>query len=676
MPKQKKKLITAEDLYNLDLITDIEISPDGKTVAYTHQRVDKKTEKKFSNIWIVATSGGAPRQFTYGDHVDAHPRWSPDGKQIAFISNRNSETQPQIYLIPFGGGEARKLTDLKGSPMTFRWSPDGNSLVLMFRKKDKEAVEMEKDEGKKKLGVVARHYDRPFYKMDGAGFNPKERIHIWTINAKNGKAEQLTDHKVFDEYDPVFSPDGKQILYTSNRNPKPDLNIYEDHLYLMPSKGGRFKELPTFDKGEARLVSFSPDGKWIAFLGNEGEGDWWKNTRLWIVASNGKSKPVCLTEKFDWDVNMTCINDIIGALGMTRPTWSNCGQYIYFQVSRHGSTSLRKIDIDTLKVEDVINIDGAVGKFCFDDKQDKLVYFSGNMTDPGQIFVRDMKKGIDKQLTKNNRKLLNKLNLGEIEEIWFKGSDGNQLQGWILKPPGFSPKRKYPAILEIHGGPLVMYGNLFMHEFYYLAAQGYVVFYCNPRGGQGYGEKHSKAIHNRWGTKDYEDLMKFTDRVVRKPYVDKDRLGVTGGSYGGYMTNWIIGHTHRFKAAVTQRSVSNLVSMWGSSDFNWVFQEPFGNKPPWENLQNFWKQSPMKYIGNAKTPTLVIHSEMDLRCQIEQSEQVFVALQTLGVDSEFVRFPNEPHGLSRGGRTDRRIERLNHIVRWFDKYLQPRKRKK
>jgi dipeptidyl aminopeptidase/acylaminoacyl peptidase len=209
-----------------------------------------------------------------------------------------------------------------------------------------------------------------------------------------------------------------------------------------------------------------------------------------------------------------------------------------------------------------------------------------------------------------------------------------------------------------------------MHEFFYLAANGYVVYFCNPRGGSGYGEEHSKSICNNWGTVDYEDLMAWTDFIERKSYIDKKRMGVTGGSYGGYMTNWIIGHTDRFKAAVTQRSVSNLISMWGSSDFNWFFQVEFGGKPPWEDLDNYWRQSPMKYIGNVKTPTLVIHSENDLRCALEQGEQIYVALKILGVDTEMVRFPEEPHGLSRGGRTDRRVERLKHILRWFDRYLK------
>jgi len=672
MPK-KKKTITAEDLYRFELITDIDMSPDGSTVVFAQQRVDRGTEKNSSNLWIVPTRGGAPVQFTRGDQSDSHPRFSPDGKEIAFISNRGSATQPQIYKIPIDGGEAYQLTKFTGMLFGFRWSPDGKSFVVSFLKKDADVAEREKDEKKKKLGVVARRYDRPFYKMDGFGFLPKERLHLWTVNAKSGKAVQLTDHEVFDESDPYWTNDGKNILFVSNRNDEPDLNIYENSFYTVPVKGGKIKKIPTFRKGEMMGATFSQDGKWISFLGREGSGDWWRNIQLFVMASNGKSAPVSLTGKFDIDCNFTNINDIVGAMIMTRPTWSSDGKSLYFQVSRHGDTVLKKITVETGEIEDIIVGEGAVGKFCFDSKQEKIVWFHADRENVGQIFVRDMKSGKEKQLTKVNESFINKLDLGEIEEFWFKGSDKNDLQGWILKPPGFNPKKKYPSILEIHGGPLMMYGNLFMHEFYYLASKGYVVYFCNPRGGQGYGEKHSKAINNNWGTKDYEDLMKFTDLMVRKPYIDKDRMGVTGGSYGGYMTNWIIGHTNRFKAAVTQRSVSNLISMWGSSDFNWIFQEAFGNKPPWENLANYWKQSPMKYIGNAVTPTLVIHNEADHRCQIEQGEQVFIALKTLGVDTEFLRFPDEPHGLSRGGRTDRRIERLNAISGWFDKYLKKKR---
>jgi dipeptidyl aminopeptidase/acylaminoacyl peptidase len=439
----------------------------------------------------------------------------------------------------------------------------------------------------------------------------------------------------------------------------------------MPAKGGDFRKIKT-PVGFKVMPAFSPDGKWIAYLGIEGRGQDWKNFSLWVVPADGKEKAKNLTEKFDFNVDSFTINDLPGNPAMVSPTWSFDGKRIFFQVARHGNTLLQSIELDGSKrsLETIIGEVGVVGSFDFDKSQKKLAYFYGDMKNPGEIWLRDMYLTSSSKLTQINDNLLKTVDLGEIEEVWFKGAAENDLQGWILKPPGFNPKKKYPSILEIHGGPQVQYGNFFMHEFYYLAAHGYVVYFCNPRGGQGYGEEHSKAIWNNWGTVDYEDLMAWTDYVEKKPYIDKKRMGVTGGSYGGYMTNWIIGQTHRFKAAVTQRSVSNFISMYGSSDFNWAFEYELGNKPPWEDFKNYWRQSPMKYIGNAKTPTLVIHSEEDLRCAIEQGEQIFIALKKLGVDTEMVRFPEEPHGLSRGGRTDRRIERLKHILRWFDRYLK------
>ncbi len=663
----KKRKITAEDLYNFKLLSDCQLSPDGKHVLFCVQRVDRKTEKKYSNIWIAPVSGGSPRQFTYGDHVDYHPAWSPNGKTIAFLSNRGSESQFQIYLIPSDGGEAKPLTSVKGSFGGFSWSPDGKKFVSMFRKTDRETIELEKDEQKKKLGIVARHITRTFYKMDGAGFLPKERWHIWTISALNGKAVQLTDGEIHDEHSPVWSPDGKTILFVSNSSKDPDMNPDMTDLFTIPSSGGKAKKLkaPEGPKGDA---SYSPDGKWIAFVGKEGTGEWWKNKHIYILSPNSKTIR-CLTEKSDLDVSGWTIGDL-GEAAVIPPQWAPDGSAIFFQTARHGITKLCEVSTGTAKIRDIIASEGVVGSYCIDGTGHKAAFLHAEMDSPGEIKLHNIKTGKTNVLTSVNKKLMNALDLGKIEEVWFKGAGNNDLQGWILTPPGFDPKKKYPSILEIHGGPRVQYGHAMMHEFRYLAANGFVVYFCNPRGSQGYGEKHSKAIWNNWGTVDYDDLMKWADIISKKPYIDKNRMGVTGGSYGGYMTNWIIGHTDRFRAAVTQRSVSNLISMYGSSDFNWVFQQEFGDTPPWENTENYLRQSPITFIGNAKTPTLVLHNEKDYRCAYEQGEQVYISLKKLGVDTEFVLFPDEPHGLSRVGRTDRRIARLNHILRWFNKYLK------
>jgi dipeptidyl aminopeptidase/acylaminoacyl peptidase len=678
MPGKNKRPITADDLYRFRVVTDCDLSPDGQHVIFCVQRVDEENEKKFTNLWIVPTDGGDPSPFTHGDHVDSKPKWSPDGTKIAFLSNRKDKDQLQMYVIPFRGGEARQLTELNGEFGTFEWSPSGEQLVCQFRKKDQEAVEREEDEQKKELGVVSRRVQRVFYRLDGEGFLPQERWHIWVIDAESGEPTQLTDSDVYDELDPRWSPDGEQIVYHSNHADDPDLDPDAVDIFVMPAEGGEPQRVET-PTGPKQKPVFSPDGAWIAYLGKEGRGEWWKNTGLWVVPVDGSAEARNLTEPFDIHVGSATINDLPGHLPLTAPSWSTDGGHICVEVSERGETVLKSVSVEAGKgdgpehLPTVTGNKGVVGAFHMDDDQSTVAYLCADMMEPAAVWMHDLTKGMSRKLSHVNMDLLDEIDLGEVEEVWFEGAAGNELQGWILKPPGFDPSRQYPAILEIHGGPRVQYGHFFMHEFFFLAAQGYMVAFCNPRGGRGYGEEHAKAIWNSWGTADYDDLMAWADFVQEKPYVDPNRMGVTGGSYGGYMTNWIIGQTDRFRAAVTQRSVSNLISMYGSSDLNWSFQQEFGDQSPWENTENYWRQSPISHIGNATTPTLVIHSENDLRCAIEQGEQVFVALKKLGVETEMIRFPEEPHGLSRGGRTDRRIERLNHMLRWFDRYLKDEK---
>jgi len=672
MPATHKRFIAAEDLYKFQVISNVRIAPNGNSIVFAVQRVDRKTEKKYSNLWMVSTAPGSkPRQYTFGGQSDGHPEWSPDGKQIAFISNRGNKEKPaQIYLIETSGGEARPLTQVEGEINNFIWTPDGKQLICEIRKTDPDSVARDKDPELKNLSTPSRHYERVFYKLDGYGYLPRERTHLWSVNVSTGKTTQLTDHKVFDEQEPDVSPDGKWIVYTSNVTDDPDMFPDRQDLFLMPLSGGQGRKLPA-PIGAKAAAKFSPDGKWIAYYGQEGEGEGWRNLNVWMIAADGKGEAVNLTGSQDLHVSAWTINDI-GQPETRAAVWSLDGKRIFFPVLLHGSTHLYQVEVATKSVVPFFDPKCVVSGNTFDAKHSKMAYLFGSMTDPGQVFVADIideKPEHPRQLTRFNRDWLDRVNLGDYEEVWFEGKAGNDLQGWIIKPPDFDPSRKYPSIMEIHGGPLTQYGELFMHEFYYLAAQGFVVYFSNPRGGRGYGEKHSGAIARNWGEADYSDLMTWADYAEGLPYIDPKRMGVTGGSYGGYMTVWIIGHTQRFKAAVSQRCVSNFVSMWGSSDYNWLFQQELNDKAPFEDLQYYWDHSPIAYIGNAKTPTLVIHNEMDHRCPIEQSEQVFVALKRLGVETEFVRFPEEFHGLSRTGRTDRRIVRLSHIARWFTKYL-------
>ena len=667
MPTIKKRLITAEDLYTLQVLSDVRISPDGRHVIYRLQRVDKKTEKKYGNLWIVPTEGGEPHQFTHGNQSDSSPRWSPDGNFVAFLSNRADKEKPaQVFIIPFTGGEAHKLTSIDGEINLVDWSPDGRKLLCTIRKTDAEKLEREKDEQKKKLGVVARHYNRLFYKLDGYGYLPHERTHIWLVDVRTGKGKQLTDSSIFDENFPTFSPDGRTIAFVSNREDEPDAFPEHDDIFIMSANGGNPRKLKT-PLGSKFMVSFSPDGKWLTYLGTEGEHLDFQNASLWIVPVDGSQPARNLTEKHDLHTAADIITDF-GAAETVPPVWSHDGKYIYFQAAVHGSTVLKCISIDGKDLTEVIGEGGALGTFSFDKSQKHIAYFYGGMHDTPQVHLREMDSSTIRYLTHINRDFFASVKLPKVEEFWYKGADGTDLQGWIMFPPNFDPNKKYPSILEIHGGPWTQYGKFFMHEFNYFASNGYVVYFTNPRGGRGYGEKHSKAIWGSFGGADYDDLMVFTNIIAKKPYIDTKRMGVTGGSYGGFMTLWIVGHNNRFKSAVAQRSVSNWVSMWGSSDFNWIFQFWAKSGSPQESMDRLWKMSPVKYLGEAKTPTLIIHNEHDHRCPIEQGEQAFVALKRGGTETEFVRFPEEPHGLSRVGRTDRRLARLNHILRWMDKY--------
>jgi len=665
MPQNDKRRITAEDLYNLRVINEAEISPDGKHVVYTVQRVDEETEKKYANLWVVPTDGGSPRQFTVGDHVDSKPRWSPDGQRVAFLSNREDEKQPQIYVIPFGGGEACRVTDMKGEFGSLAWSPDGDRFLCQFRKKDQEAIEREQDEQKKELGVVSRHVTRVFYKFDGMGYLPDERWQVWVIDAESGEGRQITEGDVSHKMEPSWSPDGKEVVYVSNYADDPDLEPDLVDLYIVSAEGGEPRKVGT-PVGPKRFPVFSPEGDAIAYLGKDGENEWWRNLSLWVVPADGEGAARDLTGHLDIDLSDATINDLPGGLPLSPPVWSQDSSRLYFMVAEHGKTELRMISVEEEAADQqtVIGGQGTVGAFTLGEDQSRVGYVYGDLKRPADVFLHDLDQGDSRALTAVNRDLLKEIELGEIEEAWVENRQGTEIQGWILKPPDFDENATYPSILEIHGGPRTQYGYLFMHEFYYLAAQGYVVYFSNPRGSRGYGEAFSKAVVNDWGTPAYEDLMDWADFMARKPYIDPDRMGVTGGSYGGYMTVWIIGHTDRFRAAVTQRCVSNWISMYGSSDINWAFQSEFGDQPPWEGFENYWRLSPISYIGNATTPTLVIHSENDLRCPIEQGEQVFVALKKQGVETEMVRFPDEPHGLSR------RVVRLEHITRWFDRFLK------
>ncbi len=639
-----RRPLATDDLYRYELVSDPQISPDGQHVIFGVQRVDRETEKKPTNLWLAAADGSRLRQFSHGKQADTQPRWSPDGRTIAFLSNRGSEEQSQLYLLPLDGGEARVLTKFEGTLAAYEWSPDGTTLVAQFRKKDADAAEREKDEQKKKLGITSRRIQRFTYKFDGAGYLPQEHWHIWTIDAATGEATQLTDGD-YDETEPRWSPDGQSILFASNRSEDPDFYLDETEFYLIPREGGEMRQIQT-RHGRKFAPAFSPDGAHIAYLGRLESGRWYQNASLFVAPLDGGETRE-ISRGFDLHLVVATTGDFSSFPAMP-PIWSADGQEVYCQATTRGNQWLAAFDaFGDPALRWVIDEPGVVGAFSLDEARDHIAYQWLTADDPGQIVVRSLDNGASnpQALTSFNRDWLAEIDHGMLEELWFNAPDGYELHGWILKPPGFDPSRTYPSILQIHGGPQMQYGNLYSHEMAYLAGLGYVVYWSNPRGGQGYGEEHAKSIFGKWGTVDYDDVMAWTDFMAQKPYIDTDRMGVTGGSYGGYMTTLIIGRTDRFKAAVAQRVVSNFISFYGSSDLNWGLENLAGSPAPWEDMEANWSQSPISAIGNAKTPTMVFHSEQDYRCDKEQGEQVYVALKRLGVDTELILFPGESHGL-------------------------------
>jgi dipeptidyl aminopeptidase/acylaminoacyl peptidase len=665
--KKKRTKISTEDLFKLRVATGLSLSPDEKSIAYCVERMDKKANKYFANIYMLDIASDESRQFTHGDHNDNQPVWSNDGRQLAFVSTRDKKTG--IYLMPVGGGAERKLLEIEGGISCLQWSPDDDQLVFGLQYSDAHFI---KDEKKKKEPPVSRHITRLFYRLDGAGFLPKDTNQVYALDVTTGKLRKVTSGKRDNEA-PHVSPDGKWIAYISNRVKDPDRNDLWVDLFVIPFGGGKERKLATPD-GPVYSPRFSPDSKKIAYMGHNNPNDAWgvTCTRIWTVGLNGRPAAKDLMPKYDRMTYDDSINDTSDFHGDGQLFWSADGKKLFFLSSDTGVSNLFSVPARGGLPTRIFRGKCHVKGFSVNGRTRTAALIHADLKNPGDILTCPTGYEGEKKAVKHtdlNKFLRTDLIPCKTKEVWFKSSDGTQVQGWLVTPPDFKPTRKYPGILQIHGGPRAQYAFTFFHEMQYLAACGYVVFYTNPRGGAGRGETWAGTIAGGWGELDYIDCMAAADWMEKQKFINSKRLGVTGGSYGGYMTNWIIGHTNRFKAAVTQRSICDLSSFVGSSDIGYALEREFDGLP-WTNPENYEKCSPKTYFKNVKTPVLIIHSEQDLRCPTEQAEQMFVMLKLMGKKVEMVRFPDEPHGLSRHGRPDRRIVRLEWLKNWFDRYLK------
>ena len=693
----EKRPITEKDLFDFVWIGDPQISPDGSRVAFVRVAVNEKKEGYNTSIWSVPVAGGeAPHQLTKGDH-DSTPRWSPDGKFLLFLRAIEKEGKPesaQLAILPTSGGDSFVFTDLPkgaGNPV---WAPDGKTIAFTSETNAEDLANQEKKKREEKPGsptpATAEHESdirvitRAVYRQDNEGYaDPKHPTHIWIVTAPHSAEEKVKPRQLttgrFDEDSAIWSKDGSQIYFTSSRIDEPYYELPRTDLYSIARAGGNPVKITTIDLNtqfgpDSGALSLNPDGKQIAFVASSTQPiNSYTEPNLWVLDLLPNAKPRNLTANLDLDVGGFLIADSgpPRARGRNAPIWTPDGKSLIEVYAKEGKANVALFDAATGSVKDLTSGNQGVMSFRATPDGSKLIYIVSTPTRINDLFVLDRATpgASPKQLTHINDELFAKLNLTEPEEIWYDSFDGKHIQAWLQKPPDFDAHKKYPLILNIHGGPHTAYGYIFDHEFQWMAAKGYVVLYPNPRGSTSYGEEFANIIQYHYPGDDYKDLMASVDDAIKRGYINDKKLGVTGGSGGGLLTNWVVGQTSRFAAAVAQRDIASWEDWWYSGDFT-LFQPNWFKAPPFEEADDYRARSPISYINNVKTPMMFILGETDYRTPPSAGgEQMFRALKFRKIPTVMVRFPNESHELSRSGQPWHRVERLQHIVGWFDHWL-------
>lgn len=670
----EKRLIKADDIYKFHWLADPQISPDGSSIAYTYVSVNSKHDGYETSLWIVPASGGDARQITVGPH-DSGPRWSANGKRLAFVRSTEKDGKPepgQIFILPMDGGEARQLTEVAkgaGAPV---WSPDGRSIA--FVSTVNPADPEKKDDTKSDVRII----NRAVYRFNGAGYNDIEHPgHIWTVPvpdivAAPQKAVQLTRGR-FAESGPAWSRDGSKIYFLSERELEPYYKPPSAELYVVSTSGGEPQRALHID-GSIHSVAIDPSGSRATLVAAENGHPIrsYSQPDLWVSPLEPDSKPKNLTAAFDGDIGSGVGGDQAPPRGasQSRPFWSGDGRFIFVVSAQEGRANIMKIDAETGKVDPLTTGDQDVYSYSATPDGSRVALAVSTPTNIGDLYVLDTPSRKMRRLTNINEKLFADIKLTEPETIWYQSFDGKKIQAWAQRPPDWTASKKYPLILDIHGGPHAAYGYTFDHEFQWMAAKGYVVLYPNPRGSTSYGQDFANVIQFHYPGDDFKDLMAGVDDLVKRGWVDPDRMGVTGGSGGGVLTNWTVGHTDRFKAAVSQRSIADWRDFWYVADF-WLSQPTWFRGAPWEEEADFKARSPITYVDKMKTPLMLIEGEADMRTPSGSGgEQMFRAMKFKHVPTVMVQFPGETHELSRSGRPKHRVERLEHIVAWFDKYVE------
>ncbi len=679
-----KRPLTAEDLYAIQSVEDPQISPDGQQVAFVKVTMDKAQNRYTRNIWLATLGKGQPRvrQFTFGPKADTTPRWSPDGRTLAFVSARNGKAQ--IYLIGLDGGEARPLTSHPNGASGPVWSPDGKRLafhasvnaeeqrkenatpgesdappVTALEAKHRTEIKDEAEKQKSDPWVITR---LPY--RTGTQYLDDRFMHIYVVDAQADADEpkpfRLTEGEQ-DFGDISWAKDGASIFTVSSRTPEYDPWFNTAIVRVAVGKKRRKAPRRVSQPGHDYFgVQASPDGKWLAAQRQVNTGSFGSRVQLVMMPSAG-GEARDLTATFDRNADSFC--------------WSADSKTIYFQAGDHGNVGVYRVAVRGEEVTSMVGGRRMVQGFSVSDAG-RVAFTATTPERPSDVYLASGKT--EQRLTDFNAKLLNEVIIQPTEDVRFTAPDGRELQGWLIKPAGFKRGQTYPLVVNMHGGPHVMWGPSMVGmwiEWQFHAARGYAVFYCNPRGSEGYGEEFSTIIQNDWGDHVMHDILAGVDAVMALGWVDSKRLALTGGSYAGYMTAWMVSHDHRFACAWAQRGLYSLLGFYGTSDVPQLIEREFEMRP-FDDLEKAWRQSPLAYVQNIHTPLAIEHQDNDWRCPPSEAEQLYAALKRLKREVVFVRYPREGHEMSRSGEPKHRVDRLNRMVGWFDKYCALKRRRK
>jgi len=651
--------LTAMDEFQLQAATDPQISPDGKKIVYVRRFADSMTDRRYSNLWIINADGAEHRPLTTGNRNDTSPRWSPDGSRIAYLSEVEEKTQ--IFVRWMDTGQTARITNLEQAPEAIVWSPDGRmiSYSALVLGKGPHLADLPAPPAGAKWAEPAAAYDRLVYRFNGAGYLKPGFKQIFVVPADGGASRQVTNGNFpngGEEFGGLrrasWTPDGKYLIVSVNRHPESDHEYLDDEVYEFSLADGSLRAL-TNRKGPDNSPAVSPNGKWIAYTGFDDRYQGHQTTKLYLMNRDGSGSR-SLSEKLDRDIQS--------------PEWAPDNSGVYVQYDDQGDTKIGFCtpDGNCKKIADhVASSTSAGGEGSFSVSRTGVIAYTYGLPDvPGDIALND--RGAMKVLTSVNQELFAQKKLGHVEEIWYESSkDKRKIQGWIMQPPDFDPAKKYPLILQIHGGPFSDYGDRFDFEKQVWAAMGYVVLYTNPRGSTSYGEEFANLIHHAYPGNDFYDMDSGVDAVIAKGYIDANNLFVTGGSGGGVLTCWTIEHTDRYRAAAPLYPVINWYSFALTSDIPFITKYWFpGN--PWDNTDHYMQRSLTNLVSKVKTPSLIMTGESDFRTPLSEAEQSYTALKLLNVEAVLVRVPEEPHGISR--RPSHHIMKMLYVAGWFDQH--------